>query len=208
MKRNIRPLAVAMTVSLSVLAFGCNPVVTDINATLDTKEVGENEVVVNRNKDFQEVEIKEVPDESTELAMADEETESDTGVNQAELENKDTKENNDASLSEEDKDEKDTDGDTDNEGDEDGEDGDNKEGEDGEEGEDTEATPVDVPNVEAPDIPEEFDPQFYAERNPDVVAAVGDSPDALYKHYIDYGQAEGRCRNVAEQALIDEAPNP
>lgn len=204
MKRNLGPLAVVMTAGLTILAFGCNPVVTDINATLDTKEAGENEVVVNRNKDFQEVEIKEVPDESTEVAMADDEIKEGTSDNKEELEEKDTKEDKDASLSEEDKDEKDTDGDTDNEGDED-EDG-NEEGEEGEEGD--EETPADVPNVEAPDIPEEFDAQFYAERNPDVVAAVGDSPDALYKHYIDYGQAEGRCRNAAEQALIDEAPNP
>ena len=37
-----------------------------------------------------------------------------------------------------------------------------------------------------------FDPAYYANNNPDVVAAVGKDPTALYQHYLAYGKAEGR----------------
>ncbi len=37
-----------------------------------------------------------------------------------------------------------------------------------------------------------FDPEFYAAKYPDVVAVLGNSEAALYKHYQDYGQKEGR----------------
>ena len=37
-----------------------------------------------------------------------------------------------------------------------------------------------------------FDATFYANNNPDVVKACGDSVDALIKHYRNYGRKEGR----------------
>lgn len=37
-----------------------------------------------------------------------------------------------------------------------------------------------------------FDPQFYAQTYPDVAAAFGTDPNALYQHYKTYGQKEGR----------------
>ena len=37
-----------------------------------------------------------------------------------------------------------------------------------------------------------FDAKYYAEQNPDVVAAYGDDAEALYKHYSTYGVKEGR----------------
>lgn len=37
-----------------------------------------------------------------------------------------------------------------------------------------------------------FDPQFYAQTYPDVVAALGNSETALYQHYLKNGKAEGR----------------
>ena len=37
-----------------------------------------------------------------------------------------------------------------------------------------------------------FDAEYYANSNPDVVAAVGKSETALYKHYVEYGKKEGR----------------
>jgi len=41
--------------------------------------------------------------------------------------------------------------------------------------------------------PEEtFDGAFYAANNPDVVSVYGSSPDRLYRHFLDYGQEEGR----------------
>lgn len=39
---------------------------------------------------------------------------------------------------------------------------------------------------------DDFDPTYYANNNPDVVAAVGNDPNALYQHYLAYGKAEGR----------------
>lgn len=37
-----------------------------------------------------------------------------------------------------------------------------------------------------------FNPTFYAENNPDVVAACGSTDKALYKHYVNFGKAEHR----------------
>lgn len=37
-----------------------------------------------------------------------------------------------------------------------------------------------------------FDPVYYAALYPDVAAAVGTSPEALYSHYVNFGQKEGR----------------
>lgn len=37
-----------------------------------------------------------------------------------------------------------------------------------------------------------FDAEFYANNNPDVVAALGNSADAMLQHYVQYGRAEGR----------------
>lgn len=39
---------------------------------------------------------------------------------------------------------------------------------------------------------EEFDGAFYAANNPDVVGVYGSAPDRLYRHFLDYGQEEGR----------------
>ena len=45
-----------------------------------------------------------------------------------------------------------------------------------------------------------FDPVYYAERYPDVAAAVGTSQKALINHYITYGVYEGRFQNAQEEA--------
>jgi len=37
-----------------------------------------------------------------------------------------------------------------------------------------------------------FDPVYYAALYPDVAAAIGTSPEALYNHYVNFGQKEGR----------------
>ncbi|MBQ5375433.1 MAG: hypothetical protein IIU45_01035, partial [Lachnospiraceae bacterium] len=37
-----------------------------------------------------------------------------------------------------------------------------------------------------------FDPVYYAQQNPDVVAVCGDSRLALYQHYLMSGRGEGR----------------
>lgn len=47
----------------------------------------------------------------------------------------------------------------------------------------------------------EFDAEYYASHNPDVVAAFGDDPEALLNHYLMYGKAEGRngAKTLEEQ---------
>ena len=45
-----------------------------------------------------------------------------------------------------------------------------------------------------------FDAEYYAENNPDVVAALGSSEKALYQHYQQYGRTEGR------KAYADDKP--
>ncbi len=58
-------------------------------------------------------------------------------------------------------------------------------------GDDTQGRLGNLNQVVAP--PEEtFDGAFYAASNPDVVGVYGSAPDRLYRHFLDYGQAEGR----------------
>ncbi len=45
-----------------------------------------------------------------------------------------------------------------------------------------------------------FDPVYYAERYPDVAAAVGTSQKALINHYVNFGVYEGRFQNAQEEA--------
>lgn len=47
-----------------------------------------------------------------------------------------------------------------------------------------------------------FDAEYYAQMYPDVVAALGTSADAMYQHYVTFGQYEGR------QAYDGETPIP
>ena len=49
-----------------------------------------------------------------------------------------------------------------------------------------------------------FDAEFYANSNPDVVAAVGKGEDALYNHYVKYGKNEGR-KAVADASSAENA---
>lgn len=44
-----------------------------------------------------------------------------------------------------------------------------------------------------------FDASYYASEYPDVVNALGNSYDILYKHYIEYGINEGRYQNQYEE---------
>lgn len=52
---------------------------------------------------------------------------------------------------------------------------------------------------------EKFDPAFYAATYPDVVAVLGTDANALYKHYLTYGQNEGRMpyANAAGGVAVD-----
>jgi len=50
----------------------------------------------------------------------------------------------------------------------------------------------------------DFDSAYYARKYPDVVAAVGDSYDALYNHYITHGIYEGRYVSQEEESYYFE----
>lgn len=43
-----------------------------------------------------------------------------------------------------------------------------------------------------------FDPEYYAQENPDVVASFGNDPQALYMHYVNFGKQEGRAAYAGE----------
>lgn len=46
-----------------------------------------------------------------------------------------------------------------------------------------------------------FDAEYYAQQNPDVVAVLGNNADALYRHYLDYGRAEGRKATADDETF-------
>jgi len=50
-----------------------------------------------------------------------------------------------------------------------------------------------------------FDPVFYAENNPDVVAVFGNTTNALYRHYTRHGRAEGRLPHGGATATAPTA---
>ena len=88
--------------------------------------------------------------------------------------------------------------DSDEDPDEDEEDADSEEEEDEEEESEED-------DLNASMASDNFDAEFYANTYPDVVAVFGSSPEALYKHYLDYGKAEGRSCNAEEYALLNES---
>ena len=47
---------------------------------------------------------------------------------------------------------------------------------------------------------DDFDPQYYASRYPDVYAAYGNDAAALYSHYLNFGMKEHRFKNAQEEA--------
>lgn len=49
-----------------------------------------------------------------------------------------------------------------------------------------------------------FDAEYYAQNNPDVVAALGTDENVLYQHYLKYGKAEGRAPYKQAVKLTDE----
>ncbi|MBR5635950.1 MAG: L,D-transpeptidase, partial [Pseudobutyrivibrio sp.] len=48
-------------------------------------------------------------------------------------------------------------------------------------------------------VPANFDAEYYAANNPDVVLIYGTQPEVLFDHYINYGKAEGRYKNLEEE---------
>lgn len=52
-----------------------------------------------------------------------------------------------------------------------------------------------------------FDSDYYAETNPDLMAAFGRNTKMLYQHYVNYGKAEGRAA-LSSQFVYPELPAP
>ena len=51
----------------------------------------------------------------------------------------------------------------------------------------------------------QFDAEYYAQANPDVVAVYGTDENLLYQHYVTSGKAEGRAPfNASQYAMILE----
>lgn len=219
MKSCIAKTAVlALAVSLFSL-LGCETVVTDVNAELAAiypeEDLG---IPVKLNENYIEVAYNPASTSADEVSDGIEddtdvkETENTEAVSSAEDE-KDI----DADIPSDDDIEEDTDEtDGDDVSDEDGSDDDSEsedtEGEDsdtGNEGDsDTENGEENAEeDLNASMAEENFDAEFYAATYPDVVSVFGNSPEALYKHYKDYGKAEGRSCNAEEFALLNESTN-
>ncbi len=174
---------------ICITLMGCDPVVTDINAIIGSSDSNASGIPVQYNPDYVEVSIEDLLNDPEDISEE---------VSEEITEDNDTIEDNDQEITQvasNDIDEPDAD-----------ETLSQAEGEDEEEEEITEEN-TDEENGEpenASVIPEEFDAEFYAATYPDVVAVFGDSPETLYKHYLEYGKAEGRSCNAQEYALLNE----
>lgn len=218
MKSHVCKTALVILMLSFVSLLGCRTVVTDVNALLGTNESGENlGTPVNYNKDYVEVaynaskpETEDIVSESEDEAKDDlEEINEDKSKDEDDKSERDAdskdKEESDNDLNESD-DTKDNseNPDGDDLGNPDDEDTDNPDDETDadEEGESEENEDDDLNASMASD---NFDAEFYAATYPDVVAVFGNSPEALYKHYLDYGKAEGRSCNAEEYSLLNES---
>ena len=56
----------------------------------------------------------------------------------------------------------------------------------------TNGTEASANDTAASSVPDWFDPVFYAKEYPDVAAVMGTDAGVLYRHYLNYGKAEGR----------------
>ena len=213
MKSHVCKTALVILMLSFVSLLGCRTVVTDVNALLGTNESGENlGTPVNYNKDYVEVAYNASKPETEDI------------VSESEDEAKDDLEeiNEDKSKDEDDKSERDADSkdkeeseDLNNESEEDSENEDDSENPDDEDtdnpddetdvDEEVESEENEDDDLNASMASDNFDAEFYAATYPDVVAVFGNSPEALYKHYLDYGKAEGRSCNAEEYSLLNES---
>ena len=213
MKSHVCKTALFILMLSFVSLLGCRTVVTDVNALLGTNESGENlGTPVNYNKDYVEVAYNASKPETEDI------------VSESEDEAKDDLEeiNEDKSKDEDDKSERDADSkdkeeseDLNNESEEDSENEDDSENPDDEDtdnpddetdaDEEGESEENEDDDLNASMASDNFDAEFYAATYPDVVAVFGNSPEALYKHYLDYGKAEGRSCNAEEYSLLNES---
>ena len=212
MKKYAYITAVA-AVAFSVLTlFGCQTIVTDVNAEMAAIYPDEDlGIPVKLNENYIEVAYNPsaVAKEETEIKEADEKKEE--AVSEIDNDNADV-----LTSVEEDTETPDADEETEEESDDenggkadaDNTDANEESDENTEESDENSGSEEDSgTDLNASMAADNFDAEFYAKAYPDVVAVFGDSPDALYKHYQDYGKAEGRSCNEEEFALLNETAN-
>ena len=220
MKSHVCKTALVIMILSFVSLLGCRTVVTDVNALLGSNNPDKNlGTPVNYNKDYVEVAYN-APQPEDEDIVSDTD---DAAKDDLDLD----KETTEKSKDENDKPDRDTDKNGNKESDDDlnesddtkddlenpdGEDSENPDDEDADnpDGETNADEEVDGEEDEDNDLnasmaSDNFDAEFYAATYPDVVAVFGDSPEALYKHYLDYGKAEGRSCNAEEYSLLNES---
>jgi len=241
MKTRFFRAMIIVSAGLLFTAFGCENVVTDVNAYMNEQNKDKEAlgIPVNHNEDYVEAAYDPVKDAAKLSDISEDGSEIVKENDNAVSDKPDSKETFDV-LTEDDK--KDTSKDTDKVQKDDDLNDDQKDTTEGakanaendtdtetaegvREGDsdtlDTSVADADTPDEQDPDdplapnvddpqnnasvIPEDFDPEFYASTYPDVVAVFGNSPEVLYKHYQDYGKAEGRSCNSDEYALLNEA---
>lgn len=221
----VKTAVLALAVSLFSL-LGCETVVTDVNAELAAiypeEDLG---IPVKLNENYIEVAYNPASTSADEVSddIEDDtdvkETENTEAVSAAEDEkdidaeitsdnDTDTDENSDETDGEDALGEDTVDDDSQSE-ETDGEDVTGEDSDTGNEGDsDTENGEENAEeDLNASMAEENFDAEFYAATYPDVVSVFGNSPEALYKHYKDYGKAEGRSCNAEEFALLNESTN-
>lgn len=215
MRKNTKNLIICASAVMCLTAFGCKEVVvTNVNDYLTPPEGSVQLTAMSESKSGEvtkttsNANVQTAANDTETTASNDEQTTSEDGEtvddkNEVSVnENTEIAEDDETETSEDDK-KTDDDSDT---SEEDADDDDA--GEDNEDGENANEDEND--SEEESDellIPDTFDAVFYAEHNPDVVAAFGDSPEALYKHYIDYGMAEGRAASENADIIPESEDN-
>ena len=202
--------------AISVLSLlGCRTVVTDVNAVFEAKGTGEelgipvinnenyiqvaynpsDEVKVDSNEDISKDDAKEDISKEEDVKEKEDlrETEKETGE-ENKKEDKDSDTPDEKKDKAEDKEDKETDKQEDLK----------EEKEEKNEAETADDTTEKKEDLNASMASDHFDSEFYANTYPDVVAAFGNSPEALYKHYCEYGKAEGRSCNAEEFSMLNE----
>ena len=208
MKLKNKIFIVSFIVPLAIVFTGCTTRYVNINESLTSSgDESKKGTLVNRNENIEEeyeklalyeankdkntVSESEEPEVNKEDVSKNESTSEDNKADDKDVADKKDKEDDKKTVD----DKKEDDKKTDDKKADDNQDDKKKEEENKPE---EEKKPVEE------EIPEVFDAEFYASTYPDVVNVLGNSPEALYKHYKDYGKAEGRCANAEEYARINE----
>lgn len=187
MKKTLKYSIPFVLTAMCFMTYGCQTIVTNVNDYLETPE---GTIQIASAKDPSEKEENE--NTAEEKQEVSEKTEDEKQTEEPKEETEEKEEESELSSEEE---EEETD--TDSEEEKDTEELSEEDEEDKEDEEDDKEKEDEIV------IPPGFDAEFYAQQYPDVVAVYGNDPKLLYKHYIEYGKAEGRLANA--EGTIPEA---